>query len=338
MRAYEVQEKTPDYSGVVEVERGRPTPGEEEALVRIHACSLNYRDLAVANSEMVYPSEDIPVVPFSDGAGEVVEVGDAVEGLAVGDRVATPFAPNWLEGERTAAKTRFSTGGNIDGALAQYVTFPAETLTELPEHLSYEEGATLTCAGLTAWRALVEDGGLRAGESVLALGTGGVSTFAVQFAEACGARSIVTSSSDEKLERARELGADETINYEETPEWGEAVQELTGGIDHVVEVGGAGTLQRSLEAAGTNGHVHVIGVLTGMTEGVVPGPILAKSLLVEGVSGVGSVAMFGRMVDAIDATGLTPVVDRVFDFDDAREAYRHLESGAHQGKVVVRVA
>jgi len=335
MKAYEVQEATADYEGVVEIERDRPEPGPGEALVRIEACSLNYRDLIIAG-EGTYPGADLPVVPLSDGAGEVVEVGAGVRRLAEGDRVATPFAPDWVDGEGTPEKYGRSLGGNVDGALAEYVTVPAQSLPVLPDHLSYEEGATLSCAGLTAWRALFEDGDLQAGESVLALGTGGVSTFALQFAEMAGASTVVTSSSDEKLDRAEAMGADETINYEETPEWAEVVAERTGdGVDHVIEVGGPGTLEQSLDAAGPNGHVHLIGVLAGQEGQVHPGPVLGKGLTVEGVIGVGSRAMFDRMNRAIDATGLEPLVDRVFGFGEVREAYRYLESGAHQGKVVV---
>nr|WP_229504714.1 NAD(P)-dependent alcohol dehydrogenase [Natrinema versiforme] len=189
---------------------------------------------------------------------------------------------------------------------------------------------------LTAWRALVEDGDLTAGESVLALGTGGVSTFALQFATMQGAEVIVTSSSDDKLERARDLGASRTINYEATPEWGEAVRERTdGGVDHVIEVGGPGTLERSLEAAAVNGHVHLIGVLAGQDGQVHPGLMLQKALTVEGVMGVGSRAMFDRMNRAMAATDMEPVIDRVFDFDEVREAYRYVEAGDHQGKVVI---
>ncbi|ELZ56207.1 MULTISPECIES: zinc-dependent alcohol dehydrogenase family protein [Halorubrum] len=335
MRAYEVQEETTDYEGVVEVERERPEPAADEAQIRIHAASLNYRDLAIADEGLTYPGAELPVIPFSDGAGEVVAVGEDVDLLSAGDRVATPFAPDWLDGEYAPEKGARTTGGNIDGALAEYVTFPAASLTTLPDHLSYEEGACLSCAGLTAWRSLVEDGGLSAGETVLALGTGGVATFALQFAEDHGARTVVTSSSDDKLATARELGADVTINYEETPEWGDAVAESTGGVDHVVEVGGAGTLQQSLDAAAPGGHVHLIGVLAGGEGRVHPGPILGKGLTVEGVMGVGSQAMFERMTDALAATGTTPVVDSVFRFDEVREAYRYVERGEHQGKVVV---
>lgn len=266
-------------------------------------------------------------------------MGADVERLAVGDRVATPFAPDWIDGQVTRAKLGRVTGGSIDGVLAEYASFPADSLATLPDYLSEEEGSTLSCAGLTAWRALAEDGDLGAGETVLCLGTGGVSTFALQFATMHGARAVVTSSSDGKLERARGLGAWKTLNYQETPEWGEAVLEMTDGegVDHVIEVGGVGTLQRSLEAAAVGGHVHQIGVLTGHEGQVDPGPILRKAIRLEGVLGVGSRAMLDRMTRAMAVDEMHPVVDRVFDFEEARDAYRYLERGAHVGKVVVRV-
>ncbi|WP_323171569.1 NAD(P)-dependent alcohol dehydrogenase [Natrialba sp. PRR66] len=336
MDAYEVQAATSDYAGIVETERDRPEPDADEALVRIHAASLNYRDLAIANDELAYPGAELPVVPLSDGAGEVVAVGDQVDRLSDGQRVATPFAPDWIDGPGTREKIARTTGGNVDGVLAEYVTFPAASLTTLPDHLSYEQGATLSCAGLTAWRALVEDGGLGAGERVLALGTGGVSTFALQFAALHGADVFATSSSDDKLERARDLGATWTCNYEETPDWGELVRERTGGgVDHVVEVGGPGTLEQSLAAAAPGGHVHLIGVLAGQEGQVHPGPILHKALTVEGVMGVGSRAMFDRMTQAMAASEMEPVIDRTFDAADVREAYRYVESGEHRGKVVI---
>ncbi|MDS0296224.1 zinc-dependent alcohol dehydrogenase family protein [Halogeometricum luteum] len=337
MRAYEVTAEDADYDGVELVDRDRPTPDDDEVLVRVRACSLNYRDLAIASDELAYPGSDLPVIPLSDGAGDVVETGDDVDRLAEGDRVATPFAPDWVDGPGTPEKTARTTGGNFPGVLAEYAAFPADAVPRLPDSLSYKQGASFSCAGLTAWRALVEDGGLHAGETVLALGTGGVSTFALQFAAMHGARPVVTSSSDEKLERAEALGAAETLNYESTPDWGEAIRARTGGVDHVVEVGGPGTLERSLTAAGANGHVHLIGVLAGQAGEVDPGPVLAKSLNVEGVMGVGSRAMFDRMLDAVETTGMEPVVDRVFDFEDAREAYRYVDRGEHQGKVVVAV-
>lgn len=339
MRAYEVQGADPDYEGVVEIDRPRPDPGPGEALVRVHACALNYRDLTIATRPEVYPGGGPPVVPLSDGAGEVVALGAGVERLDVGDRVVTPFAPDWVDGPVAPEKIARSTGGSVDGALAEFVAFPAESLAALPDYLTYEEAATLPCAGLTAWRALVEDGDLGAGETVLCLGTGGVSTFALQLADLHGARPIVTSSSDEKLERVAELGAWATLNYESTPEWGAAVRELTGGrgVDHVVEVGGVGTLQRSLDAVAVGGQVHLIGVLTGHEGQVDPGPILHKAVVVEGVLGVGSRAMLDRELRAMAANELHPVVDRTFDFAAVRDAYRYLASGTHLGKVVVRV-
>lgn len=338
METYEVQNTDSDYDGVTQVERERPTPDPDEVLIRIRACSLNYRDLAIASGELDYPGADLPIVPLSDGAGEVVDVGSNVDRLAEGDRVATPFAPDWIQGDGEPDELTATTGGTIDGALTQYATFPAESVPRLPEHFSFEQGATLTCAGLTAWRALAEDGDLGAGETVLLLGTGGVSTFALQFATMHGARTIVTSSSDEKLDRARELGAWETINYEATPEWGESVQNLTdGGVDHVVEVGGPETLERSLNAVGQNGHVHLIGVLAGTTGEIDSSPVMWKAINLEGVSGVGSRAMFDRMNRAIEATEFEPVIDRTFAFDEVREAYRYLESGQHQGKVIITV-
>ncbi|AEH38332.1 zinc-dependent alcohol dehydrogenase family protein [Halopiger xanaduensis] len=337
MKAYEVQEPSSDYSGVVEVERDRPEPAANEALVEMRAASINYRDLAIAHEDLVYPGAELPVVPLCDGAGEVVAVGDDVERLSEGDRVATPFAPDWVDGPVTPEKVARTTGGNVDGTLAEYATFPADSLAELPENLSCEQGATLTCAGLTAWRELMEAGDLTADETVLALGTGGVSTFALQFATMQGADVFVTSSSDAKLERARELGATWTLNYEETPEWGDAVQEEVGGVDHVIEVGGPGTLQQSIEAATFDGYVHLIGVLSGPEGQVHPGPILQKALTVKGSMGVGSRAMFDRMNSAIEAAALEPVIDRTFGFeeDEVREAYRYVDEGAHQGKVVI---
>lgn len=336
MRAYEIQRADEGAGGLVQVERERPTPAADEALVRVRACSLNYRDLAVQDPTTGY-SDTYPIVPLSDGAGEVVEVGESVDRVDVGDRVATPFAPEWIDGPGHPSKTRLTTGGNYDGVLAEYAVFPAESLALLPDYLSDEGGASLSCAGLTAWRALVEDGGVTAGETVLALGTGGVSTFALQFARLHGARVAVTSSSDEKLERARELGADVTVNYEATPEWGDVIHERTGGVDHVVEVGGAGTLEQSLDAAGHGGQIHLIGVLADGDVGVNPHPIPWKMLTVNGVFAVGSRAMFDRMLDAMAVAELEPEIDRVFDFDEAEEAFRYLERGAHLGKVVIDI-
>ncbi|WP_435102720.1 zinc-dependent alcohol dehydrogenase family protein [Halarchaeum sp. P4] len=338
MRAYELQEVDPEFEGLEEVERERPEPGPGEVLVRIEAASINYRDLAIAATEFGYPGESYPMIPLCDGAGDVVAVGENVERLEEGDSVVAPFFPEWVDGPGTPEKTKVATGGNRPGTLAEYAVFPAEGTPKMPESLDYAEAATLTCAGLTAWTALVEHGNLTAGESVLCLGTGGVSTFALQFADAMGARPIVTSSSDEKLERAAERGAETTINYEQTPEWHEPVLEATDGVgvDHVIEVGGAGTLERSLQAVTYNGEVHLIGVLADQEADVDPGPILQKASSVRGVS-VGSRASFDRMARAIDETGIEPVVDKTFDFADAPEAYRYVWNGEHTGKVVIDV-
>ncbi len=338
MKAYEITELTEDFSGIVETERQRPTPGRDEVSIRIHACSLNYRDLAIAHSEREYRDRSLPVIPLSDGAGEVVEVGEEVDRLAVGDRVATPFSPGWLDGDITLEKLGASPGAGDDGTLAEFVTYKAESVPKLPENLSYEQGATLPCAGVTAWNALVESADVTAGESVLLLGTGGVATFGLQFADMHGADPFVISSSDEKLDRAESLGAHWTLNYEDEPEWGEPVQERTGGgVDHVIEVGGAGTIQRSVEAARIGGSVQMIGVLTEPDEPFNPMSILGKGLTVQGIFAVGSTAMARRMNRAIEANGMEPVVDRTFSFDEVQEAYQYQDAGKHHGNVVITV-
>ncbi len=337
MKAYEIQEVDEEFEGVVQTERERPTPAPGEALVRMEAGALNYRDVAIASTDFSYPGEELPMVPLSDGAGEVVELGEGVDRFDEGDRVATTFFPDWIDGPLTPGDNHRSPGGNMDGTLAEYVTYPADGLVEVPDYLSSEEAGSLTCAAVTAWTALVEHGDLTAGERVLCLGTGGVSTFALQFAAAHGAETIVTSSSDEKLERAREQGADRTLNYEETPEWGDEVREMTdGGVDHVVEIGGQGTLERSIRATGPDGEVHLIGVLTGISGEVDPAPILHTPLSVRGVS-VGSRGAFERMLAAMESAQLRPEIDRTVGFDEVREAYRHVRDGAHRGKVAITI-
>lgn len=338
MEACEITELTEDFSGIERTERERPSVGPDEVLIRIRACSLNFRDLAIAHSEREYRDRALPVIPLSDGAGEIAEVGTAVDRFAVGDRVVTPFSPSWRDGPITVEKLGDSLGAGEDGTLAEFATYKAESVPRLPEHLSYEEGATLPCAGLTAWNALVERGDVTAGETVLLLGTGGVATFGLQFADMHGADPFVISSSDEKLERARSLGANWTLNYEDEPEWGEVVPERTGGgVDHVIEVGGAGTIQRSVEAARLGGSVHMIGVLTEPDEPFNPMSILGNGLDVGGIFAVGSTAMAERMNRAIAANEMEPVIDRTFGFDEVRDAYRYLDSGQHHGKVVITV-
>ena len=310
--------------------------GDKQIRVRMRAASLNYRDLLVATG--TYDSRmKLPIVPLSDGAGEVLEVGSNVTRLKVGDRVANLFMPGWLEGDLTQEKGQSSLGAHNNGVLAEYVDLPEDAWVRIPDHLSFEQAATLPCAAVTAWNALIAQGNLKAGESVLLQGTGGVSLFALQFAKISGARIIITSSNDEKLARALKMGACEGINYRTTPDWDKRVRELTDGrgVDHVVEVGGAGTLPRSFKAVRTGGLISLIGVLTGAGD-VNPTPLLMKGVTMRGIY-VGSRGMFEAMNRAIALHKLEPVIDRVFDFAQISEALKYLQSGAHFGKVVIRI-
>ncbi len=311
----------------------QPEPGPGQVLVKMRAWSLNYRDLMVARG--VYaPKLKFPFQMLSDGAGDVVAVGAGVTRVQAGDRVAGAFMQTWIEGGPSEAKAKSALGGNIAGIAAEYVVLDAKGLVHIPPQLSYEEAATLPCAAVTAWHALVTAGHLTAGDTVLVQGTGGVSIFALQFARLIGARVIATSSSDAKLERVKALGASDVINYKSTPEWGRRVRELTGhGVDHLVEVGGAGTLAQSFEAVRNGGRISLIGVLTGGE--VNPIPILMKNITVQGIF-VGSRDMFEAMNRAITFCGLKPVIDRVFPFTEFPQALRHMESGAHFGKIVLK--
>lgn len=316
-------------------ERPSPEPGPGQVRVRVRANSINYRDLstvrAPAQRGFAYPR-----VPNSDGAGDVTAVGPGVPGIAEGDRVAGCFFQNWAAGGISAAAMASALGGALDGMLAEEVVLNAEGVVPIPAHLDYAEAATLPCAALTAWNALVDKGGLKAGDTVLVLGTGGVSIFALQFCALAGARAIVTSKSDDKLARARDMGAWRTINYAKTPDWAGAAREMTGGVgvDHVVEVGGGGTLAQSIEAVRIGGRIAMIGVLTQGT--VDPTPMLRKSIRLDGIY-VGSQAMFLDMNAAIEAGGLKPAIDRRFAFDDARKAYRCMEEAGHFGKIVIEL-
>ncbi|MER3493726.1 MAG: NAD(P)-dependent alcohol dehydrogenase [Mastigocladus sp. ERB_26_2] len=336
MKVYELQSNA-GIDALKLVEKPEPKPQAGQVLIRVRATSLNYRDLIVA--EGTYnPIQKYPLIPMSDGAGEVVAVGEGVTRVKVGDRVAGIFFQDWIYGQLTRQKMKSDLGSGIDGMLAEYVVLHQDGLVILPAHLSYEEGATLPCAAVTAWHAVVTKGNVSAGETVLLLGTGGVSIFALQFAKIHGARVIITSSSDEKLARARELGADETVNYKITPDWEKRVYELSDrtGVDHVVEVGGAGTLPKSLQAVRIGGRISLIGVLSGRGEQVDPLPILFKSLTVQGIY-VGSREIFEDMNQAITQHKIKPVIDRVFGFNEAQEAYAYLQSAAHFGKVVIQV-
>jgi NADPH:quinone reductase-like Zn-dependent oxidoreductase len=265
----------------------------------------------------------------------VIAVGDGVVRVAVGDRVCPMFFQSWIDGKVSATSRRYALGGTRPGVLQQVMVLDAEGVTRIPLHLSFREAATLPCAGLTAWRALFEEAKVQPGDTVLVQGTGGVSIFALQFAKLAGASVIVTSSSDEKLERAKALGADHTINYRSVPEWGKAASEWTGGgVDHVVEVGGKDTFAQSLEAARVGGNILVIGVLTGFSQQIAIPSLFSKNLHVIGLS-VGSRRMFEGMSAAIYRNGMKPVIDRVFGFDAVPDALRLMQQGGHFGKIVV---
>ena len=312
---------------------GAPGPGEIR--VRVQASSLNFHDYAVC--KFANPKFD-GRIPLADGAGTVEAVGDGVIEFAVGDAVVSTFFPPWLDGPPAIPDFSTTPGDGVDGYAREAVVRPATWFTHAPKGWSHVEAATLTTAGVTAWRALVVNGGLKAGDSVLVLGTGGVSIFALQIAKAMGASVIATSSSDEKLERARALGADHTINYKATPEWGEAVKALTGGrgVDHVIEVGGPGTLPQSIVAARVGGHIALIGVLTGRAGEVPTALMMARQVRLQGLI-VGSRRHQTDMVRAMEATGLRPVIDRAFPLAQLGDAFRYEESGAHFGKIGVEI-
>jgi NADPH:quinone reductase-like Zn-dependent oxidoreductase len=336
MKAYEVQRFGVENLALVERETPRPGPGE--ALVKFRAASLNFRDLMVV-AGTYNPRMKLPAVPLSDGAGEVTEIGEGVTKWKVGDRVMPIFAQQWIDGDTSEEKRRTSLGAGAqwDGVLREFGVLHQEGLVRIPDHLSYEEAATLPCAALTAWHALAVSGNLKPGQSVLTLGTGGVSIFALQLAKLAGARVISTTGSEEKVERLRDLGADEVINYKTREDWDVAVLELTGkkGVDHVVEVGGAGTLAKSLNAVRLGGHVAMIGALTGPGD-FNPVTVFMKAVRLQGIF-VGSRTMFEALLKAIDVSKLEPAIDRVFEFDGARDAMAYMQGGAHFGKVVIRI-
>lgn len=328
MRAWQIDEFGMEHLTLVE---HRPAELRRmEVRVRILACSLNYRDLLMIRGEYD-PRLALPLVPLSDGAGEVIEVGEDVTRLSVGDRVAGAFAPLWMDGSPSRESVRQTRGGPINGMLRQSIVGDEAGFVRVPDYLSDEEAATLPCAAVTAWNAL---DGVRAGERVVTQGTGGVSIFALQLAKLMGAEVVVTSSSDAKLERARELGADHTLDYVADPNWGKRVAEL-GGADRVIELGGASTLDQSLRAVRTGGQLSLIGILGGPKAEVMLTKILMNAIRVQGII-VGSRASFEAMNRAMASAELRPVIDRVFDFEDAPAAFAYLMRGAHFGKVVIR--
>jgi NADPH:quinone reductase-like Zn-dependent oxidoreductase len=310
-------------------------PGPGEISVRIHASSLNYHDYAVVMGML--PAAD-KRVPMSDGAGEVTAVGQGVSDYKVGDRIVSTFFPFWLDGTPPNDGFTRVPGDGIDGYAREAVTAPTSWFTHAPKEYSHAEAATLTCAGLTAWRALVVDGGIKPGATVLVQGTGGVSIFALQFAKAMGCTVIATSSSDEKLARLKTLGADHLINYKQVEAWGAKVQEITGGagVDHVVEIGGAGTLDQSMIAAKNGGHVAVIGILAGRAGPVTTVMLMGKQLRVQGLT-VGSRQHQIDMIAAINVWGLKPILDKSFPLGGLADAFRYQETGTHFGKIVVEI-
>lgn len=334
MKLYELQHKS-GLDSLTLVTRPDPAPGPGQVLVKVKAWSLNYRDLMVAKGAYGAPPP-LGRIPLSDGVGEVVGIGSGVTRAKVGDRVAGCFMQGWIGGDVTPELWATAMGGAIDGMLAQYAVLSEQGVVQVPAHMTDEEAATLPCAGVTAWNALVRKAHIRAGDTVLLLGTGGVSLLALQMAKLHGARTIITSSSEEKLETAKRLGADETINYRANPAWEKVVLEITGGrgADIVVEVGGAGTFDKSLAAVRMGGSVCMIGVLTGVSASVSTAAILRRSINVYGIY-VGSREMFDEMNRAFSLHRVRPYIGKRFAFDEARLAYDYLASAAHTGKVVL---
>jgi len=337
MKLFEIRDRF-GLDQLLAAERPDPAPGPREALVRVRAASINYRDLLVIEGKY-NPRMKLPRVPLSDGAGEIVAVGAEVTGWKPGDRGVLPCMPGWTDGPLSHAKAGSALGGEVDGMLREWVTVEASALLPVPDHLDFVQAATLPCAAVTAWNGLFVAGALMPGQTVLLQGTGGVSIFGLQLAKAGGARVIILSSSDAKLERARALGADETINYQAEPDWDRKVLALTGGegVDVTLEVGGAGTLARTLKATRYGGRVSLIGVLSGIAGEVPIGPILHKMLHVDGIY-VGSRAIFAEMNRFLTQKRIEPAIDRVFDFEGSPEAFRYFQQSAHFGKVTIRFA
>lgn len=335
-RAYEVQGSF-GLDNLIQTERPLAAPGPGEVLLRMRAVSLNFRDLMMIDGHY-NPRQPLPLVPLSDGVGEVVAIGEGVTELTVGERVMPIFAEGWLEGEPDRRKLATTLGGPLPGVLSEYRVTPAVSVVRAPAHLSDAEAATLPCAAVTAWSALITHGMIKPGARVLLQGTGGVSIFALQFAVLAGAEVLITSSSDAKLERARELGAAHTINYREDPNWGKTAREWAGGVgvDHVVEVGGAGTLENSLRAVRPGASISVIGVLSGVKEPLLITPILMQQIRLQGII-VGPRSTFVDMCWAIGSRRMQPVVDSTFSFDQVKEAIEHMKGGRHFGKVVVEI-
>jgi len=329
MHVYEVTAGSRGLEGLVAAERAKPEPGPNQVLVKVRAASLNFRDLAIVTGKYIGGAVTKNTIPLSDGAGEVEAVGALVQAFAPGDRVVATF---------TQGRPPAPLGSPLDGMLTEYALFEADGLLPIPGDLSFEEAATLPCAGVTAWNALTGGKVVKPGDTVLTLGTGGVSLFALQLAKAAGAHVIITSSSDTKLERARALGADDTINYLTHPDWEQEVMKLTvgRGADHVVELGGAGTLPHSYLAVAQGGAISLIGVMTPPDGNLAPHPLMFKGATLRGIF-VGDRSHFEGLARAIEVNGIKPVIDSVFKFDQAVEAYAYLKSAKHMGKVVIAI-
>lgn len=327
MKVYEVAAGSTGLEGLKASERPRPEPGPQQVLVRMRAASLNFRDLAIVRGKYFAGPLKDDTIPLSDGAGEVEAVGSAVEGFAVGDRVVATFV-----------QPGGALGSPLDGVLTEYALFDAQGLLPIPAGLSFEQAATLPCAGVTAWNALAEGRTVRPGETVLTLGTGGVSLFALQLGKAAGTRVIITSSSDEKLERAKALGADDVINYKTHPDWERVVLELTDGrgADQIVELGAAATLPHSYQAVGRHGEIALIGVISRPEGDLAPFPLMHKGATLRGIF-VGDRSHFEGLNQAVAVNRIEPAIDSVFEFDAAVEAYEYLASARHMGKVVIRI-
>jgi len=329
MNVYEVAKGSTGTDGLRRAERPRPEPGPGEVLVRMRAVSLNFRDLAIVDGQYIRGPLTQDTIPMSDGAGEIEAVGAGVSELAIGDRVVATF---------TQGRPPAPLGSPLDGVLTEYRVFEPDGLFVIPAHLSFEEAATLPCAGVTAWNAVVYGRRLLPGETVLTLGTGGVSMFALQLAKMAGARVIVTSSSDEKLERAKALGADELVNYKTSPNWEQNVLELTDGqgADQVVELAGLGTLPHSYQAVGPGGEIALIGVMAPQEGNLSPHTMMLKGATLRGIF-VGGREHFESLLKVVVVNELRPVIDSTFEFDAAAEAYECLRAAKHMGKVVIRI-
>ncbi|MGO4537394.1 zinc-dependent alcohol dehydrogenase family protein [Paenibacillus sp. 2TAB19] len=322
---------------VAEVDRPIPTPGRGEVLIRMKAVSLNARDIGVIDG-FYNPELKEPLIPVSDGVGEIVALGENAGKFRIGERVSAIFTQSWKSGEATQENWITTLGSPLQGLLAEYVVLPEEGLVRVPQHLSDVEAATLPCAGVTAWHAIVEEGKVKAGDTVVVQGTGGVSLFALQFAKLQGAKVIVTSSSNEKLARAKSLGADYGINYKETAEWDKAVLEFTQGkgADHIVDLGGGATLNRSISALKVGGQISIVGILSGASvEDLAIVPAILRRAKLQAIN-VGSRAMFENMNVAIEHHRLHPVIDSEYPFSQAVKALTHLAEGSYFGKIVIR--